>query len=219
MKIVSIIPARGGSKRVLNKNVKLINGLPLITYVIRASKGCTLIAETWVSTNNSNIAYVADACGCKIIHRPEHLCSDTSTSEEALLHFAEYVDFDILVFMQATSPLTLSYDLEKGLNSIMHGNADSVLSVCEDVRFYWNKDKTPINYDPLNRPRSQDKEKIYKETGAFYITTREALLKSKCRISGITDFVIVPESRSFEIDTEEDFAITEAILKSQNLTS
>ena len=126
--------------------------------------------------------------------------------------------FDILVFIQATSPLTTAEQLREGVARVAHGEAESSLAVCEDTRFYWNDQsghRTPINYDLLNRPRSQDKEKWYKETGQFYITTREGLLSSSCRVSGKVDFVVVPEVYGWEIDTYEDLEVVEAIMKQQ----
>lgn len=212
IKIVSVILARGGSKRIPNKNILQIKGKPLIGYAIEASKQCLFIHKTWVSTDSDEIMLAAFRHNALCLKRPDELCQDTSSSEDALLHFANSVDFDVLVFLQCTSPLTKPYQLEEGIEKILSGSCDSVLSVCEDKRFYWNSNKQPINYDPLNRVRSQDKEMWYKETGAFYITTRDALLKSKCRISGKIDFVVVPEKESFEIDTIDDFQIIEKLL-------
>ena len=212
MKIVSLIPARGGSKRVPDKNIRVMCSKPLIAHSIVTSKLCNQINETWVSTNCPKIVAVSKEAGALVLKRPKELCTDTATSEEALLHFAERVEFDILVFIQATSPLTVFRDIEKGLSYVTEGKADSVVAVMEDNRFYWDVNRRPVNYDPLNRPRTQDKEKWYKETGAFYITTRDALLKSKCRISGKIEFAIMPESRSFEIDTMEDFELIENMM-------
>ena len=212
MKIVSLIPARGGSKRLPDKNIRVMCSKPLIAHSIVTSKLCNQINETWVSTNCPKIVAVSKEAGALVLKRPKELCTDTATSEEALLHFAERVEFDILVFIQATSPLTVFRDIEKGLSYVTEGKADSVVAVMEDNRFYWDVNRRPVNYDPLNRPRTQDKEKWYKETGAFYITTRDALLKSKCRISGKIEFAIMPESRSFEVDTMEDFELIESMM-------
>ena len=215
-KVVAIIPARGGSKRIPRKNLLPINDKPLISYTIDTAKRCDGVGSVWVSTDDDEIAEVAKNFGSEVIQRPDHLAMDISSSEDALLHFADNVDFDILVFLQATSPLTTVEQLKEGLRKVVDGEAESVLSVTEDHRFYWadqrNGQKVPINYDLLNRPRSQDKEKWYKETGAFYITRRENLLASRCRISGNIDFVIVAEKYAFEIDTSEDMQIVSALL-------
>lgn len=222
MKTVALILARGGSKRVPRKNLQPINDKPLLAYGVEAALNCKEIAEVWVSTDCKEIAKTAEHYGAKVHMRPDELASDTATSESALLEFekSKATSFDILCFMQPTSPLTQSSHLSQGIELVANGKCDSALSVSEDVRFYWNAHRKPINYDPLNRPRSQElKGKTYRESGAFYISTREALLKSGCRISGKVEFVVVPEGYSWEIDTWEDFKIVETILKSGAFSS
>ena len=220
MKVVALVPARGASKRIPKKNLVDLNGQPLISYVINTARQCDDIAEVWVSTDDDEIAKVAMEFGAKVLRRPPELAEDTSSSEEALLHFAQEVDFDILVFIQATSPLTTAMQLREGVAKVAHGEAESSLAVCEDTRFYWTDQsghRTPVNYDLLNRPRSQEKEKWYKETGQFYITTKERLLSSSCRVSGEIDFVVVPEVYGWEIDTYEDLDIVSHIIRSTKL--
>ena len=207
MKTVALIPARGSSKRIKDKNLAKLAGKPLIAYAIEAAKNCELIDDIWVSTDHLPIAMVSEQYDAQVLARPKKLASDTATSESVLMHFAQNVEFDILVFMQATSPLTLPEHLTQGIEMVRDRQCDSALSVTEDLRFYWDTCKKPINYDPLQRPRTQDKERWYKETGAFYITNREALLQSKCRISGVIDFVIVPERYGHEIDTYDDLSL------------
>jgi len=206
LKAVALIPARGGSKRIPGKNIVDLVGKPLIAWTIEAALGCKLIEEVWVSTDCPEIAEVAKAFGASVHDRPKELASDTATSESALLEFAksQATSFDALVFMQATSPLTQPEHLTQGVKCVSDGEADSCLAVSEDVRFYWDTNRTPINYDLAHRPRTQDKERWYKETGAWYITRKECLLKSGCRLSGKIEFVVVPERYSHEIDTYDD---------------
>ena len=213
---MALIPARGKSKRIEKKNIIDLCGQPLISYVINTAKQCDDIAEVWVSTDDDEITEVATKFGAKVLQRPAKFAEDTSSSETALIHFSQEVDFDILVFIQATSPLTTAEQLREGVARVADGEAESSLAVCEDTRFYWNDQsghRTPVNYDLLNRPRSQDKEKWYKETGQFYITTRERLLSSRCRVSGKIDFVVVPEVYGWEIDTYEDLEVVELLMK------
>jgi len=216
IKVCALIPARGGSKRVPNKNIRPINGVPLIGYTIGAAKESQLIDEVWVSTNDKQISEISTYFGANVIDRPDNICEDTSSSELALFHFAENVDFDVLVFIQATSPLIDPKFLDESIKKIIDKECDSVLSVCEDNRFYWDKNSKPINYDPLNRPRTQDKEPWFMETGSFYATTKHCLLESGCRISGNIGYVVVPQLYSFEIDYEEDFDLLESIMSKKH---
>ena len=107
MKILSVILARGGSKGIPSKNIVDLNGKPLISYTIEASLQSN-VDETWVSTDSSEIASVSSDYGANVIDRPSEISTDTSQSEEALLHFTYNHDFDIMVFIQPTSPLLKS---------------------------------------------------------------------------------------------------------------
>lgn len=217
-RIVTVIPARGGSKRIPKKNIVDIVGRPLISYAIKTSDKCSLVDETWVSTNDVEIATTAEHYGANVHWRPKEISGDTATSESALIEFEKNsaTNFDILVFMQATSPLTKPEHLAQGIELVKSGRYDSVLSVCEDTHFYWDENGQPINYDLNKRPRSQDIEKWYRETGSFYISRKESLLKSKCRVSGRIGYVVLPLHQSFEIDTYEDLDIVSALLTAKS---
>jgi len=209
-RIVAIIPARGGSKGIPHKNIIDLAGRPLISYNIEAAKNSYNIIDVYVSTDDKEIAAVAVKYGAKVIERPLELATDKAKSEEALLHFAENVDFDILVFLQCTSPLTSTEDIDNAIKVYLDGNYDSALSVTLDHggflcgSFLWDKDGNSINYDYNNRPMRQDFKMAYRENGAIYITSKENLLKYKNRLSGRVGLYIMPSLKSYEIDDMND---------------
>ena len=210
MKVVSVIPARGGSKGIPLKNIVELGGKPLISYTIESSKQSN-VDETWVSTDSSEIASVVSEYGVKVIERPEDISTDTSQSEEALLHSARDSEFDVLVFIQPTSPLIKSEDINKGLE--MMDKYDSVFSVTKEHWIpRWTMDVKPFEWEIDNRPMRQDKPETYIENGAFYITKRKNLLESKLRYSGKIGVVEMPLSRSFQIDTKEDLELIEKLI-------
>ena len=210
MKIVSLILARGGSKGIPRKNIIDIHGKPLLAYTIQASLD-SLVNETWVSTDCTEIKLVAKKYNAQVIDRPLELAEDTSQSEDALLHFAMNYDFDILVFIQPTSPLINSEDINKGLE--MMDEYDSVFSVTKEHWIpRWTMDVKPFEWEIDNRPMRQDKPETYIENGAFYITKRKNLLESKLRYSGKIGVVEMPLSRSFQIDTKEDLELIEKLI-------
>ena len=210
MKVVSVIPARGGSKGIPLKNIVELGGKPLISYTIESSKQSN-VDETWVSTDSSEIASVVSEYGVKVIERPEDISTDTSQSEEALLHAARDSEFEVLVFIQPTSPLIKSEDINKGLE--MMDKYDSVFSVTKEHWIpRWTMDVKPFEWEINNRPMRQDKPETYIENGAFYITKRKNLLESKLRYSGKIGVVEMPLSRSFQIDTIEDLELMEKLL-------
>ena len=208
LKIVSVILARSGSKSIPNKNIINLNSKPLISYSIEASIN-SKVDETWVSSDSDKILQIAKNFKANTLKRPKKFATDTASSEVALMHFAENIDFDILVFIQPTSPLIIPRDINRGLQMIK--KYDSVISVSKLDQFVWTKNKP--NYDIKNRKRRQIKEQTYIETGSFFITSRRRLLLSKNRISGNVGFVKIPFSRSFDIDTREDLEIVKKLIK------
>lgn len=205
MKVVSLLPARGGSKGIPNKNIVPLDGRPLIHYAIQASIK-SLSQETWVSTDSEEIKRVSIECGAKVIERPSEISKDYSQSEEALLHFCDNVDFDILVFIQPTSPLIEHSYIDSGIK--MMDEYDSVFSVYKEHWVpRWTKDVCPDGWGIDNRPMRQQMEEKYVENGAFYITKKSNLVKSKLRYSGNIGFVEMPLYKSFQVDTEEDFTL------------
>jgi N-acylneuraminate cytidylyltransferase len=216
MKIFAVIPARGGSKGVLKKNLYPLNGKPLLHYSINAALSCPLIDAVYISSDDNEILDYAEDEGARTIKRPTEISTDTSTSESALLHFAENVEFDHLIFLQATSPLMTPELLEAALSVYIRGKYDSVVSVFEDHGFWWYYDD-PL-YNPMNRHmRQENANKRYKESGMFYITSKKALLESKCRFSGKSHSFVHSRIVGYDIDDLDDFKIVEAIMEKLNV--
>ena len=214
MKIVSLILARGGSKGIPEKNIINLKGYPLIKYVIDASLQSN-VHETWVSTDSKKIKLVAQSHGSQVIDRPSEFSTDISSSEDAILHFCTLVQFDVLVFIQPTSPLLLSHDIDKGLSLLFNSdsNYDSIFSVYKEHWIpRWTLDCKPKNWDLLHRPRRQDKNEVYVENGALYISTKKQILNSKLRYSGNIGCVEMPLQRSFQVDTYEDLELIDKLL-------
>jgi CMP-N-acetylneuraminic acid synthetase len=210
-KIVSVILARGGSKGIPQKNIIDVNGQPLISYTIETSINSD-VSKTWVSTDDNKIKSISLKYGAKVLDRPLKYATDISKSEDALLHFANNVDFDILVFIQPTSPLLKPKYINEGIKMI--DQYDSVFSVYKEHWLpRWSKDIKPVNWDVNNRPRRQDKNEQYVENGAFYITTKKNLIKSNLRYSGNIGIVEMPFEESFQIDSKNDLKLIQNIIK------
>ena len=212
MKVVSVTLARGGSKGIPRKNLISIQGRPLIAFTIANARGAA-VDEIWVSTNDDEIEKVCDRFGARVLRRPDEISEDTSKCEDALIHFANEVDFDILVFIQNTSPLVTPADIDKGIELVKSGQYDSVFSAYrEHWTGRWSLDMTPLNWDPTSRPRRQTMPETLVENGAFYVTTRETLLKTKLRYGGKVGVVEMPYSRSFQIDTEDEVELIKRLV-------
>ena len=212
MKIVSLILARGESKGIPSKNIIDLNGKPLISYTIQASQKSN-VHSTWVSTDCQKIKNISEKLNANVIDRPKVISGDFSKSEEALLHFAKQIDFDILVFIQPTSPLLKAEDINKGIELLLNDNdCNSVFSVYKQHWLpRWSLDMKPISWDVNNRPMRQEVNEEYIENGAFYITKKADLLNSKLRYSGKKNVVVMPYLRSFQIDTLDDLNLIEGL--------
>lgn len=215
---IAFIPVRGGSKSIKFKNIKKINGRPLIYWVLDAVVECNSIDKVVVSTDSDEIRDTVNLYNSNkilIINRSDEVSTDFASTESVMLEFAENYAFKNIILVQATSPLIDSHDLTQGLE--LYKNADSVLSVVNQKRFIWNKQEyaQPLNYDYLNRPRRQDFQGFYVENGAFYITSKELLIKSKCRISGKISTYVMEEESYYEIDEPSDWIIVEKLLENK----
>jgi len=210
MNIKTIILARGGSKGIPRKNIVDINGKPLIQYTIEVAKA-SKAKDVYVSTDCSAIMLEAIKHKANVIMRPSNISGDNSKSEDALMHFANTISFDVLVFIQPTSPLLLPEDIDKGLEMI--DKYDSVFSAYKEHWIpRWTLSGMPDGWEVESRPMRQDQEKKWVENGAVYITKRECLEKSGLRYSGNIGILEMPAHRSFQIDTMNDLELIKKCL-------
>ena len=221
-KILSIIPARGGSKGLPGKNIRLIMGEPLIGHSIRQSLKSKHVDRTFVSTDSPEIAMVAQQYGAGVISRPPAISGDQASSEEALHHAIDdlklresYVP-DIVVFLQCTSPIRTERDIDAAIELMLNSNADSLLSVCRFHRFIWRitqGEPDSFNYDYRNRELRQNRTAEFIENGSIYIFKPWVLMKYNNRLGGRVQLYEMDYLSSFEIDTLEDFMLCESIMQ------
>ena len=170
-----IIPARGGSKRIPNKNIIDLNGKPLIAYAIEASLQVT--SEVYISTDSLDIESVAREYDIEVIKRPPMLATDFSTTNSVIKHFLDTIDnVNYFACVQPTSPLLTSFYLKKGLDKIKESGYNSIISVSKNTNFFWDDKQQPINFERNRKPRTQDMKNWYAENGAFYVTSKEDFL-------------------------------------------
>lgn len=206
-----IILARGGSKGIPNKNILNVAGFPLISYTISAAK---CLDDVYVSTDSDDISDIAKSYGAKILKRPKEFATDSSKSEDALTHFCENILCDNVVFIQPTSPLLEPDDIVNGLSLL--DNYDSIFSGYKEHWIPRWDDNAPYDWDINQRPMRQDKKELIVENGAFYISSRENILKYENRYSGKIGYHLMPYSRSFQLDNYDDLIIINALLKNRN---
>lgn len=218
MKVLAVIPARGGSKGIPRKNMRLMGGRPLISYAIQNALDCSSIDTVVVSSDSEEIlAYASQYSGVFALDRTSDLACDAVTLDpvvfDAVLRVEEAMDvvFDAVVTLQPTSPLLSLKTLDDALTSFEHNGADSMISVIDAPHLSWNNENGRIVPSYKERVNRQQLPSNYLETGAFLIAKRECVTVNS-RIGNRVSVFEVPADESTDIDTWRDWAVCEAVL-------
>ncbi len=220
-RIISVITARKGSTRIKNKNLKLFCSKPLIYWSMLVSKKSKFIDKTYVSSDDPKILKLANKMKCETVLRGRKLSNNTIMPDFAVIDVLKKFGgpYDIVVFLQPTSPLRLVDDIDNAIKKFINTKCDSLLSVIKfnDFKFIWKKEKnskyfSPVNYSLNNRPMSQKLSQFY-ENGSLYITNIKKFLKFKNRLIGKKQIYEMKDWQASEIDTIADFKRCEKIFK------
>ena len=224
IKIIAIIPARGGSKGIPRKNLRLLARKPLIAYSIETALKSKWIDRVIVSTEDEEIAEISREDGAEIIERPKEMARDDSPTIDAIFHALEVLKVenyepDITILLQPTSPLRTVEGIDNAIKLFLDSDCESVVSVCEFKHSpYWSF-KIEKGYlkslfgDEYLRRRRQDLENVYMPNGAMYVSTPENLRKYKGFYCLRTIPYIMPPERGIDIDNEVDFMLAELLTK------
>ncbi len=225
--VLAVIPARGGSKRLPNKNIRPLQGKPLIGWTIEAAQKSNIIDRTIVSTDSDEIARISKSFNVDIpFQRPAHLATDEAQTSDVLLHVLDFLKdsgevYDYLTVLQPTSPLRTAKHIDDALMLMHRRNAIGIVSVCPvDHPTEWCNTLPPngsmdrfIDKNVLGA-RSQDLPERYRINGAIYavdvhcFSQQQTLLLS----NDMTSFIMKRED-SIDIDTEYDFTLVEYLIK------
>ena len=217
MNYITIIPARGGSKRFPGKNIHEFIGKPLIAHSIECSKANSTISHTYVSTDDEQIKQISLQYGAEVIDRPAELGSDFATSADVMKNAVEQLiakgdDFDYVLLLQATNPLRPEGLLQKAIDIIEQTKVDSLMTV--------NRSELKLgrivdnHFQPWNYhygQRSQDLDPLYYENGLLYISSKELLLQGRITSENMYPMVVDHIFGEVDIDTCEDMEYAEFI--------
>lgn len=224
---IGIIPARGGSKRLRNKNILPLGGKPLIAWSIEAGLSSGCIDELVVTTDNSDIAKVGVEYGAEVpFIRPQELATDEASSFDVIKHVLEFYrheknrEFDFLILLQPTSPFRGSGEIVEAVSLLEERNADAVISVCRANHSpLWTNtlanDLSMKNFlmNKVRNKRSQDLEPYYQLNGAVYICRVDSFLEEGSLFLNDNIFAyIMDDKKSVDIDTELDFKFAQFLL-------
>lgn len=225
MSILGLISARGGSKGIPYKNIKPLNGKPLIAYTIEQARESKCLTRLIVSTDDENIADMAKEYGAEVpFMRPNELAQDHTPGIDVVLHAIDWLNTnegycpDAIMLLQPTSPFRMAADIDNAVAIYNERNPLSLVSVCiADDNPYWMMSindgiLTPL-FGHIDHTRRQDLPKAYKLNGAIYISSPAVLKERRTFFTENTIPYIMPRERSMDIDDMLDFHIAEYLLK------
>ena len=223
-KILVVVPARGGSKGIPRKNIRLLADKPLIFYAINIAKSSKYVDDVVVSTEDSEIAMIAEKLGASIVRRSPDLAGDKipldpvvfdATVQKEKQAFDEY---DIVITVQPTSPLLKTETLDKAIEKFESFDVDTVISVVDDRHLSWGVNEENNSYYPLysERLNKQYLPKQYKETGSIF-ATRRSFLTANSRLGNNVDLIEISHEESIDIDSYEDWWVAEHYLNKKRI--
>jgi len=229
-KIVCVIPARGGSKGIPRKNIKLLAGKPLIAYTIVQALRSQYIDKTLVSTDDQEIADISRQYGAEVpFMRPADLAGDHVATIDVLLHAVQWMekqekyDFDILVLLHATTPLRSVDDINSCIKMLVETKADNVFSVTEAHRNpYFNMveagdDGIATLAKKGDYATRQSAPKVYDMNASIYVWWKDVLKNEKKIFLKKSRIYIMPKERSIDIDDDLDFKVAEFLLPKDSI--
>jgi CMP-N-acetylneuraminic acid synthetase len=222
MKYLIVIPARGGSKGIPQKNIRFLNSKPLISYVLKTAISLGKDFEVVVSTDNLEISHIASLYGVQIINRPSNLADDNSTLDPVINHAVIEMEmknkrlYDCVITIQPTSPLLTNKSLIDAIKFFESNNLDTVISVVNKPHLSWTEKNGKIFKNYEQRLNRQLLPKNYLETGAFLITKRTFVTSSN-RIGDNVSIFELSEKEAIDIDSPQDWWIAEKFLRKKNI--
>lgn len=222
MTAVALIAARGGSKGIPGKNLADFCGRPLLAWSVEQARAAEGVDGVWVTSDSDAILDCAVECGARGVRRPAELATDTASSEAAWLHAVEEIErteesVDLVVALQATSPLREPADIERSLRDFRAQECDSLFSAALIGDFFvWARRGgalESVNYDWRSRVPRQDVEDQYVENGSIYVFTPRLLRETGNRLGGRIGITLMEFWKSFEIDSADDLELCEALMQ------
>jgi CMP-N-acetylneuraminic acid synthetase len=218
LKILAVVPARGGSKGVPGKNIRLLGNKPLIGYTLKTAMSVGMIDDLIVSTDDNDISDVANRYGVEVLHRPSEFATDNSSTESVIIHVLDKMsengrNYDVVLVLEPTSPFRSIETIVQTIKLFSNKDVDSVLAVRETRENIGNiigNIFVPIN--PEAPRRRQLRKPMYVESSTIYAVRTDYLLKYKTLVSSKWTPILVTEGESIDINIEHDFKIAESYI-------
>ena len=213
-KILAIIPARAGSKRIKNKNIKTFNGKPLVYWSIKVAKQSKYIDDVIVSTDSKKISNISKKFGARVpFLRSKKNSKDKSLSSSLVIEVLKKIDgeFDIIILLQPTSPLRNVNDVDRSIELLIKNKSNNVVSVIKTKAK--EVSKLFLKNSSINNLVKHEKSFKFLLNGAIFVIKKDFFLKKKIFVSNNTSIWVMPNFRSIDIDVGEDFSKAQKISK------
>ncbi|HWQ95840.1 MAG TPA: acylneuraminate cytidylyltransferase family protein [Candidatus Methylomirabilis sp.] len=224
--IIGLIPARGGSKGIPRKNIRLLGDRPLLNYTIEAALASNCLSQVFTSTEDAEIAIIARKAGSEVIDRPPGLALDETLTLPVVQHAVRIVEneynrrLDYVVVMQATTPFRNSQDIDNAVRKLVLTGADSVVSVCQVTDVHpWKLKRIvddqliPYSEKEIEGTRRQDLPPAYIRNGGIYAMRRDVAMLQNSMFGNDCRPYLMPFERSIDINSKMDFILAEIVLK------
>lgn len=223
MTVLAVILARGGSKGIVGKNILEIGRTPLIGRTVRACLACEKITDVVVSTDDAEIARIAQEYGASIVDRPPEHATDSSSSESALQHACEAWKtqtgrtYDLLMLVQNTSPFHSPVDMTSVIETMSEGKCNSCITVAETWHYYWAKCAGGWEMPYQKRANRQNRAPWYIESGSLYCVRYEQFCRTMDLFPKPVETVVIPAWRALELDEPEDIVTVQTLAEVYDL--
>ena len=221
--ILVVIPARGGSKGIPRKNLRVLNGYPLIYYSIKLTKASKYRPDVYVTSDDEEILTMAKKFGAKVVKRPDYLADDIVTLDpviyDAYLTIAgiEEKKYEIIITVQPTSPLLLTKSFDDAIGIFIDNpKVETIISATSDNHLSWRKENDVYMPNFTKRLNRQELEQTYRETGGF-LMCRERVISENSRIGDLVSLYLLSDYEKIDIDNYEDWNLCSYYLKRKKL--
>jgi CMP-N-acetylneuraminic acid synthetase/regulator of RNase E activity RraA len=212
MKIVAIVPAKGTSERVANKNTRPFNGEPLFVYTVRKLLACSFIDEVYVDSDCDAILAKAEEVGAKCMRRDPALASNATDGHQLFLNEVRNIEADIYIQHLCTSPFVEVSTIKKAVDTLIYNQSTDSVILCRSDKYYWWKNGSPA-YNLEKIPNSVDLPDELSEAMAFYAVRKEAAISTSRRIGITPEVLIGTPIELVDVNTEDDLRLAEAIVR------
>lgn len=220
MKIIAIIPIKHHSSRIPGKNYRIMNGKPLFYYILNTLQNCPSVSQIIVDTNSTPVidAILKDFKNIVIYHRPQHLWGSDVSTNKLLTNIISTlnIEADIYLHTHATNPLLKSSTIEIAIQNFINSDKDSLFTVNELHTRLYDKNANAYNHNPDILIPTQNLDPIYEENSCLYLTPHKTLIKYGRRIGNNPYIYPIDKFEAQDIDWENDFILTEYIMKKMN---